>query len=1117
MAGLLGQESQQSQPDLARAEEPAPREAPAAVVSSSWVSVDHESQDISFDISCNSTSRCSGGAAAAARCLPSGCASSIALVTWTALESTHSMEPSFQGTGMSSGQATSTAPRKPILIGAAPPRPGRGLVIVLLVLLVLAGLRTEVRTSRVQAVATTDVARRLDYQVLGGKNPAPLAVVGGPYDERLGYDRLAEHVTALEGAGFEVIAQARATLQTERFAALGLPAIYPEKSRAGLAVLDRHGAPLSLARYPERAFERFDDVPPLVVETLLFIENRALLAPGFPYRSPVIEWPRLAHAALLQLLPNGTGRRPGASTLAIQIEKYRHSPGGLTSSVPEKLRQITAATLRAYQAGPDTRAARRRIVTDYVNTVPLAARAGFGEVHGVPDGLHAWFGADFREATRALNEGPLEARALAFRRVLSLFLAQRRPSHYLRGGRADLHALTDTYLDLLTEAGVIDSALRDAARAVRPGFRDGPYLDAGGSRPRPKAALAVRAQLLGWLDVPGAYDLDRMDLTVDTTLDGASQAGVSDLLRQLADPGGLGAQLLAPRLLEHGDPRDVVYSFLLYERVGNANVLRVQADTLDQPFDVNEGMMLDLGSTAKLRTLVHHLELVAAAFERHAGRTRAELAALEIDPRDTLTRFVVDTLRARPGIQLTQLVEAALDRRFSARPARFYTGGGSHFFGNFDDAFDGSAIPLRLALRHSVNLPFIRLMRESVRHLTFGPGGAGARALDDPDDPHRHALLERFIERESLAFLAGFERRYREGPALEREVRLARRARAGGFRQAVVYRSLHPDGDVAAFHRFLARVDPDARPHGDALRRWHAQADPWRLSLADRAYLTGLHPLELWLVDYWNQNPDAGSTELRRASAAVRSEVYTWLRRAGRRAQDLRIRAELERDAFERIHAAWARTGYPFPALVPSLATAIGSSADRPAALAELMGILQNDGLRHEARRIEAIRLGEATPFETRLRPVDGEPERVLRPEVARAVRSALLDVVANGTARRAHGALRDRSGDPLALGGKTGTGDNRRKRFASDGRLLSADVASRSATLAFFVGDRHFGVLTAYVEGEKAGAYDFTSSLPSQVLRLLAPALEPLLGEPEPAGMPALRPEPTGTRLAAR
>src|SRR3546814_15573889 len=83
----------------------------------------------------------------------------------------------------------------------------------------------------------------------------------------------------------------------------------------------------------------------------------------------------------------------------------------------------------------------------------------------------------------------------------------------------------------------------------------------------------------------------------------------------LADPATLAAMgLAAPRLLARGAPEKVIYSLLLYERDGERNELRLQADNFDGPFDINEGTKLDLGSTAKLRTLVSYLEIVAALY-----------------------------------------------------------------------------------------------------------------------------------------------------------------------------------------------------------------------------------------------------------------------------------------------------------------------------------------------------------------------------------------------------------------------------------------------------------------------------------------------------------------------
>ena len=50
----------------------------------------------------------------------------------------------------------------------------------------------------------------------------------------------------------------------------------------------------------------------------------------------------------------------------------------------------------------------------------------------------------------------------------------------------------------------------------------------------------------------------------------------------------------------------------------------------------------------------------------------------------------------------------------------------------------------------------------------------------------------------------------------------------------------------------------------------------------------------------------------------------------------------------------------------------------------------------------------------------------MLPAEVAAALRTALSEVVEGGTARRLSGAFKLADGTPLALGGKTGTGDNR-------------------------------------------------------------------------------------------
>lgn len=114
--------------------------------------------------------------------------------------------------------------------------------------------------------------------------------------------------------------------------------------------------------------------------------------------------------------------------------------------------------------------------------------------------------------------------------------------------------------------------------------------------------------------------------------------------------------------------------------------------------------------------------------------------------------------------------------------------------------------------------------------------------------------------------------------------------------------------------------------------------------------------------------------------------------------------------------------------------------------------------------------------------------------EVATALRGALSQVVDAGTAKRVSGSFKLADGTPLAMGGKTGTGDNRIEAIGAGGRVLSSKSINRTATFVFYIGEHHFGTLTAYVPGASAQAFKFTSALPVQVLKGMAPILMPYL-----------------------
>jgi len=621
-----------------------------------------------------------------------------------------------------------------------------------------------------------------------------------------------------------------------------------------------------------------------------------------------------------------------------------------------------------------------------------------------------------------------------------------------------------------------------------------------------KATTALRARLSALLGVPRLYELDRLDMSATTTMDLRLQERVNAALRDIATPGGArSAGLLEPRLLAGADPTGVTYSFMLYELTPRASVVRVQTDNFDQPFDINEGARLDLGSTAKLRTLVTYLEIVARLHAQLAGLEPDALRATPVASRDAIGRWAVDYLLAASGEarSLEAMLEAALERRYSASPAEsFFTGGGEHRFQNFDPADDSRVVPVREALQRSVNLGFVRLMRDIVQHTVFTLPSSSATLLDDEQDPRRQDYLARFAEREGSEYLRRFYRKYDGQDVGRADALLVEGMRPTPRRLAAVFRYLNPGADADELASWLRENLPTARIDDASITRLHRDLALERYDLADRAYIAGVHPLELWLVAYLRTHPQASLTEVLEVSVSERQSAYAWLFKTRRKgAQDWRIRTLVELEAFQEIHRSWQRLGYPFAALTPSYATALGSSADRPAALAELVGILLADGMRKPVLRIGELRFAEATPYETHFVATGSEGERVLPDEVAVAARRVLASVVEGGSARRLSGAFRTPECGALTVGGKTGTGDHRFETYGRGGVLLSSRVVSRSGTFVFFLGDRHFGTLTAYVKGPQADDYRFTSALPTQVLKHLAPILQESLGRSPASG----------------
>ncbi|WP_175253137.1 transglycosylase domain-containing protein [Pseudomonas sp. BMW13] len=974
------------------------------------------------------------------------------------------------------------------------------LLLTLLVLLGTALLVYESRSAHFQSRELSRYAASLGYQVEPGPSERIVYPSDGPFDKRQGYAYLPLMLERLQQRDYLISEQSRFSDALLAYTRRGLFPPFAEKSQSGLSISDCRGSPFYTFLYPRQGYADFASIPPLVVNSLLFIENRHLLDHAQPLANPAVDWPRFAIAALSQVgkVLDLQDQSAGGSTLATQLEKYRHSPDGLTLSAGEKLRQMISASVRAYQQGPQTLETRQRIVRDYLNSVPLSAAPGHGEVHGLADGLRIWYGADFERINALLDparstEASLAERGLALRQVLSLMIAQRRPSYYLAQGRHDLEDLTESHIRLLASGGLIDHDLLDAALGQRLVYRDWQLEPNLRVQENDKGISVARSRLSNLLGMP-FYDLDRLDLAASSTLQYDLQHQVSHYLQQLAEPqfaGQIG--LFGERLLSPEKTAEVRYSFTLFERTATGSRVRVQTDSTDQPFDINEGSKLELGSTAKLRVLATYLEIIAELHRQHAGKTPAELREVDIARQDHLSRWAVDYLQANPQADLAGMLQAALERRYSANPnERFFTGGGLHSFGNFRREDNGRNPTLREALRESINLPFVRLMRDLVRYSTYQNS---AELLKDDKDPRRLKYLQRFADREGRTFLLRFWRKYQGQPEQQRLETFISGLRQTSVRLAAVHRYLLPHADEASFAAFLRAQLPQERLSEQRITRLYQDYGPGAYSLPDQGYIARVHPLELWLLGYLIDHPQASFNDAVAASVDERQEVYGWLLRSRHKsARDSRIRIMLEVEAFSDIHRRWQNLGYPFQHLVPSLATALGSSGDRPAALAELMGIILNDGIRQPVLRIDALHFAADTPYETRVERDTRGGRRVMASEVAAALRDALSQVVEGGTARRLQGSFQLQDGHSLTLGGKTGTGDNRVESVGAGGRVISSRAMNRTATFVFFLGPRHYGTLTAFVPGREAERFTFTSALPVQVLKGMAPILAPYL-----------------------
>jgi membrane peptidoglycan carboxypeptidase len=982
-----------------------------------------------------------------------------------------------------------------------------GVTSVIVICTVL--LREEVKSSRYQAQVLSDVVKSIKSNTVRRSSSRIRFPKEGPYDNRLGYTHLSEIVKRLTTSGYVITRQAQISAQQAWLIDHGIFALYNEKFQAGLDLLGRDGGVLHRVRYPTQVYHDFFEIPDPVVQALLFIEDRHVLTKDEPFHNPAIEWDRFTKAILdvfiSKFYPNYDVH--GGSTLATQTEKFRHSREGRTQGVKDKILQMATASMRSYLAGPSNLEQRRKIVLGYINSVPLAAIRGFGEVNGLGDGMWAYYGQDFIKMNTLLSDNfetmkPAEKDeyAIVYRRVLSLFLAHRRPSDYLGGRTEVLDKQIKKYIPILMAEGRISPALAEhlkktegAVRRSIPKNISNPFLDN-------KTSYTLRAQLLKLLGVPSLYDLDRFDLQATSTVALAVQEEVMNVLQSLKNTefvkkaGLYGHHMFTPS----NDLKKMISSVTLYEKTPTGNLLRVQADNFDQPLNISEGVKLDLGSTSKLRTLITYLQVIERIYFELKDLDIKELKLRVKKDSDPLTQWMVTYLiNPKSDKNITAVLNSAMERKYSASPGEsFFTAGGLHTFHNFNKTFNGSIVNAKMALRHSINLPFIRMMRDLVRYFSqfVGTAGVSSKAILGMSEESRLRYLKQFADTEGKKFLGGFYKRYKAKLPEEITEELLKGTKRVENRLGILAWEVALPKDFKSFNEVYEKVLGPKRPLTEEKSRdMYDRLLPYADILADRAYVAGIHPLELWVSAFLYNHTNATLKDAIKASDVARQDSYRWLFKTRHKgAQDKRIRIIVESEAFQFIHREWKKVGYPHSSLVPSYASALGVSADTPDALAKLVGILLNDGMVRPYYRMSQLHFAVDTPYETLFQMSPKGGKQVVSKEICDIVRAAMLDVTQAGTAVRIKDGLSDGENRYL-FGGKTGTGDHRQTTHRRGGGTVS-EVKNRSANFTFYLGENFFGTITLFVPGSDAAKFSFTSSLAVQIMKQLEPALAPML-----------------------
>lgn len=158
--------------------------------------------------------------------------------------------------------------------------------VALSILLLVGFVFIEIQTSLLQSWFFTRTNEQLSYQMATGRSAEIAFPRSAPFDDRRGYSKMPAFQARLEAHGYQVSRQVRQSEKMVDLVKQGISPPYVEPPEAGLDIRGADSTPLFRHAQSEFLFGKMEDIPPALVKTLLFLEDRDLDDPASPWQNP---------------------------------------------------------------------------------------------------------------------------------------------------------------------------------------------------------------------------------------------------------------------------------------------------------------------------------------------------------------------------------------------------------------------------------------------------------------------------------------------------------------------------------------------------------------------------------------------------------------------------------------------------------------------------------------------------------------------------------------------------------------------------------------------------------------------------------------------------------------